>query len=125
MYGSDPTSQEEIISMSLVQYVAGSASILFLFVVLYSVYKKKIQEAYALIWIFTGLIMIVFSLSPYLLHCFSRLVGIKTPAFALLSFLLMGILFLLFQVTVVISRQNEKINQLMQEVAILNEMKKK
>lgn len=56
---------------------------------------KNLREAYALVWLLTGVLMIVFSAF--------------TSAFALLSFLIMVVLFLLFRITVVISEHNCKI----------------
>jgi len=65
--------------------------------------------------------MIVFSASAPLLSFVARLLQIKTPIFALLAFLIMGILLLLFQLTLVISVHNHKINRLVSEVTLLRE----
>lgn len=107
--------------MSLIQYIALSGSLGFLCLVLYSVYRGKLREAYALIWILAAISMIVLSLSTFLLNLLAKILGIQTPAFALLLCLLGGMLLLLFQITLVISRHNEKINRLMQEITLLRE----
>ena len=107
--------------MDLIQYLAGTVSFFFLLLVLYAVYRGRLREAYALIWLLVSIGILVLSLSKPLLHFLSDLVGIKTPAFALLSCLLMGMLFLLFQMTIVISRHNEKITRLIEELALLKE----
>lgn len=107
--------------MSLIQYIALIGSLGFLWIVLYSVYRGKLREAYALIWILVAVAMTVLSLSTFLLTLLARLLGIQTPAFALLLCLLAGMLLLLFQITLVISRHNEKINRLMQEITLLRE----
>lgn len=105
--------------MSLIQILSVSGCLLFLGVILFSVYRGKIQEAYALIWIVTGLFILAVSFSSRFLHFLSRCVGIQTPAFAILLLLLFGILLLLFQLTVVISKSQERIRRLGEEVALL------
>ncbi len=107
--------------MSLIQYIALIGSLFFLCVVLYSVYKGRLREAYALIWIFAAVSMTILSVSTSLLTLLARLLGIQTPAFALLLCLLTGMLLLLFQITLVVSKHNEKINRIMQELTLLRE----
>ncbi len=107
--------------MNIIQYIAGTVSLFFLFIVLYSVYRGKLREAYALIWLTAAVGILLLSLSEKLLFFLAELVGIKTPAFALLSCLLMGMLFLLFQMTLVVSKHNEKITRLTEELALLKE----
>lgn len=107
--------------MDLIQYLAGITSFFFLLLVLYTVYHGRLREAYALIWILVSTGILVLSLSKKLLHFLADIVGIKTPAFALLSCLLMGMLFMLFQITLVLSKHNEKITRLTEELALLKE----
>lgn len=112
--------------MTTIQILASSASLFFLFIVLSAVYHQKLREAYALVWLTVACFILSLSVSERLLHLLAELVGIKTPAFALLSCLLFGMLFLIFQMTLVISRHNEKITRLAEELALLKEeMKKK
>lgn len=107
--------------MTLVQYIATAVNLFFLGMVLVAVYKGKLREAYALIWLIAAVVILLLSLSPRLLGLLSEILGIKTPAFALLSCLLMGMLFLLFQVTVVQSKLHERITRLTEELALLRE----
>lgn len=107
--------------MDLIQYLAGAVSFFFLLLVLYAVYRGRLREAYALIWLLVSIGILVLSLSKTLLFLLAKLVGIQTPAFALLSSLLMGMLFLLFQITLVQSKHNEKITRLTEEIALLRE----
>lgn len=105
--------------MTLIQYLAGTVSLFFLILVLAAVYKGQLREAYALIWLSVSIIILSLSLSQRLLHLLAEFLGIKTPAFALLSSLLMGMLFLLFQVTLVLSKHNARITRLTEELALL------
>ena len=107
--------------MNAFQIVSLLVNLFFLFLVLYSVHQQKLREAYALVWLLTSVFMIVFSAFTPALSFFAHLFQIKTPAFALLSCLIMGILFFLFQITVVISEHNRKISRLTQEITLLRE----
>ena len=105
----------------LVQIISLCGNACFLAVVLYTVYRGGLREAYAILWIFICLVMITLSSSMRLLSLFAHMLGIKTPAFALLACMLVGVLLLLFQIMVVISSYSRKINRLTQEVALLRE----
>ncbi len=107
--------------MTLIQWISLTGSIFFMVMVLWAVYRGKLCEAYALIWLVTGVVITVISVSGRLLEYFSKLVGIQTPAFALLLTLIMGMLLLLFQLTMVISAHTEKIKRLTQELTLLRE----
>lgn len=105
----------------LVQIISLCGNLLFLLLILYTVYRGRLREAYAILWIVVAAVMILESVSPALLELCARLLGIKTPAFALLSCLTMGIMLLCFQMTVVISMHSGKISRLTQEVTLLRE----
>ena len=105
--------------MSLIQIISLAGSLFFLFLVLYAVYRSWLKEAYALICIFVSVGMILLSCPIRILEFIAGLMGIQTPAFALLLCLLGGILLMLFQCTVVISLQQQKIGRLTQEVTLL------
>ena len=105
----------------MIQYFSLGGSLFFMGMVLHAVYRGRLREAYALVWVFSALAMTALSVSTSLLGFIARLLGIRTPAFALLLCLLAGVLLLLFQITLVISLHNEKIRRLTQEVTLLRE----
>lgn len=107
--------------LTSVQWFALSGSILFLLVVLDAVRRQRLREAYALVWVATSLGMIVLSLWTNILKFVSNIVGIYYPPATLFLILTMGIVFLLFQYSIVISLHNEKITKLAQEIALLKE----
>lgn len=107
--------------MMLIQYVSLGGSLIFLLIVFLTIYRGALREGYALLWIFVTLGMIFLSIVPKLLDLAAALVGIRTPAFVLLLFMLGGILLLLMQQSIVISKHNEKIKRLTEELALLQE----
>ena len=103
------------------QILALSGTFIFLIVVLQYVYKSKIKEAYALLWIAAALITAVFAVFPEQLSSLAAVLGIATPAFALILCMLGVILLLLFQLTVIISGHHERITRLLEEIVLLKE----
>ena len=103
------------------QVLALSGTFIFLIVVLRYVYKSKIKEAYALLWIAATLVTAVFAIFPEQLSSLAAFLGIVTPAFALILCMLGCILLLLFQITIIISGHHERITRLLEEIALLKE----
>lgn len=107
--------------MTQIQWVSLAGSLIFLLIVLDTVRKQKLREAYSLLWIVITIGMIVVSIRMDLLRFFSDLLGIVYPPATLFLLLCVGICLLLFQYSIVISLHNEKITRLTQEIALLRE----
>ena len=103
------------------QILSLSGIFIFLIIVLRYVYKSKIKEAYALLWIAAALVTAVFAIFPEQLTSLAALLGIATPAFALILCMLGCILLLLFQLTIIISGHHERITRLLEEIVLLKE----
>ncbi len=107
------------IEPSRIQVLAIIGSILFLLFVIELIRKRKIQDAYGLLWIFFGVVFIVFSVWRPGLEVIARLLGIfYTPA-AFLLILIMAIFLILIQYSLVISRLSENGKTLNQQIGIL------
>lgn len=96
-------------------------SIIFLIVVIKLVNKKLLQERYSLIWIITSITIFILSSTPSIINKISSWLGIMNPP----SFLfLFGMIFLIvynLYMTVLISKQAEKITKLSQEIALMKQ----
>ncbi len=107
------------IEPSRIQILAIVGSILFLLFVIELIRKRKIQDAYGLLWIFFGVAFIVISVWRQGLEVIARLLGIfYTPA-AFLLILIMAIFLILIQYSLVISRLSENCKILNQQIGIL------
>ena len=107
------------IEPSRIQALAIVGSILFLLFVIELIRKRKIQDAYGLLWIFFGVAFIVISVWRQGLEVIARLLGIfYTPA-AFLLILIMAIFLILIQYSLVISRLSENGKTLNQQIGIL------
>ena len=109
----------------VIQIVSTLGSIIFLIIILWSVRQKKLKEAYAMLWLMTGAGMLAVSIVPNILHWISRLLGIVYPPATLFLLLLCGVIVILFQYSLLLSRNQERISRLTQEIALLkNELEK-
>ena len=106
-------------NIHVTQYIAIAVSIgLFLFI-LYLVRKKKIREEYSLLWLFSSVVFIFFSIWREGLEVFARLVGIAYPPAALFLILLLAVFLILIEFSVNISKLTERNKTLAQELALL------
>ena len=90
---------------------------------------KKMAERTRSIFTLDMIIMLILSVWTNCLRVVSDLIGIVYPSATLFLFLLCGIILILFQYSLLLSRNQERISRLAQELAILKaeieEMRKK
>ena len=109
----------------MIQVVSLVGNIVFLLLILWSVRQKKLKEAYAMLWILIGVMMLGVSFYPNVLRWVSQYIGIVYPPATLFLLLLCGVVVILFQYSLLLSRNQEKISRLTQEIALLkNELEK-
>ena len=82
---------------------------------------RKLKEEYALLWLFTGVVLILLPVVIDLLDALSFALGITYPPAFIGLVAAICILFILFQFSTSISRFSERTKVLTQEVAILQE----
>ena len=92
---------------------------LYLAIVVYLLKKKKLYLKYALLWLFTGVIMIALTLFPQILTWFFDLCGFEVYSNGLFSVLIFFILLMLLVLTSIVSALNDKNRRLVQTIALL------
>lgn len=97
------------------------AIVLYFFILFYFIRRKQLNLKYMLLWIFSGVIMIIFTLFPGLLNGVSGLLGIATPVNALFAIALFCTLIILMSLTSILSHQNTCLLRLVQENAMLEQ----
>ena len=103
-----------------VTIIASLASVIMLGVVFELIRRKRLRERYALIWILTGIVLLVLALWRRGLNTLASLVGIKTyPPSVLIAAILLFVLALLLQFSIVLSRLSEQNTTLAQKLALL------
>jgi hypothetical protein len=104
-----------------VSIFAAIAAILLLAVIFELIRSRRLQERYALLWLVTGLVLLVLALWRNGLNVLARTVGIAYPPSAL--FLVVGffVLVVLLHYSTVISELSERNLMLAQRVALLEQ----
>lgn len=105
--------------MDLVQAGAVAASLLLLAAVGDLVRRRKLTEEHSLIWVAVAAALLLLSLSRDVLHVAARAVGIHYPPALLLLALTAFVCLVSLYFSVVISRQRQQIERLIEELALL------
>lgn len=82
--------------------------------------RRKLGEAYSLLWLLTGITLVLLSLWRELLDVLARLVGIFYPPAALFVVGFGFVLLILLQFSVMVSRLSDENRSLSQRLAILD-----
>jgi len=90
----------------------------FLLSIIQLVRKNRMQEKYSILWILMSAILLILSSSPFFINTIAAWLDIKNPPSLLFLFGLVYLLVYNLHVTVVISKQSEKITRLTQEIAL-------
>ena len=113
-----------------VQIIIGALSIILLLITFELIRKKRLREEYAILWLFTGIAVLVFSLWPgfFLSQFFVKITGIfYLSAVVLIAFSFLLLIVLHF--SVVISKLTSQQKDLAQHYALLelelNELKRR
>jgi len=107
--------------MDIVKVLAimGSATVLFL--VLELIRRGRLKERYSLLWLFSGAVMLILSLSRGLLEYIARQVGIFYPPSLLFLVAFIFLLLITLHFSAVISGLSERNKLLAQEIALLRQ----
>lgn len=109
--------------MQTIQIISIIGSLLFLIIIIELIRKKLLKEAYSIIWLIFGCIFLFFSCWRKALDYISLALGILYPPAMLFLLLIIAITLVLIQFSVVISKQNDQIKTLTQELALLKQLK--
>jgi hypothetical protein len=104
-----------------VQIVALAISVLLLVVVLELVRRRKLTEEYSFLWIVGALMLVLLSAKRDLLDTTAHWLGVYYPPMVLLMVLIFMVFVALLGFSLVVSKQRQQIERLIEETAILSE----
>ena len=104
-----------------IQIISIVGSLVLNLFVLELIRRKKLKEAYALIWLAMSLLFLLLAAWLQGLVLLSKLIGIQYPPATLFLLLLLTVIIILIQFSVIISKQSDKIKLMAQEVALLKQ----
>jgi hypothetical protein len=102
-----------------VSIVAAVAALLLLFVIFELIRSRRLQERYAMLWLLTGIVILILGLWRGLLSTIADAVGIAYPPSALFVLAAFFILLLLLHYSTVISTLADQNRILAQRLALL------
>lgn len=105
--------------MDRIQLVAVAVSVALLVGVLELVRRKKLTEEYSFIWILCALALLGLSLARGVLDGIAQSIGIFYPPAALLLVVILFVFVASVLFSVVISRQRQQIDRLIEDTALL------
>ena len=93
-------------------------SLLTTFYILKKIRQSKLQIEYAIFWILFAGVLIVFSLFPWLVSMFTRLIGMQLPVNFIFLFFIFVLLVKMFLMTIELSALENKVKDLTHELAL-------
>ncbi|MCX7841842.1 MAG: DUF2304 domain-containing protein [Clostridia bacterium] len=101
--------------------IAIAFSLIFLAVIVELVRKNRLQERYSLLWLFFGLTLLILSSTPLFIEKIAVLLDVKYAPSVLFLFGMVFLIIYSLNITVIFSKQAQKITRLNQEIALLKE----
>lgn len=80
--------------------------------------RKRLSLKYSLLWIFFGLIMIILVIFPQPFEYIMHSIGVVEMTNGLFAIVIFVLIFILISLTSIVSSQNSKIRQLVQQCAM-------
>jgi hypothetical protein len=103
-----------------VELIGAAISAVLMIVVIELVRRRKLTEEYSLLWILAAIGLFALSFSRALLHRAAAWLGIYYPPAILLLALVASVFAALLYFSVVVSRQRQQIERLIEEVGLLS-----
>lgn len=107
--------------MSKIQLISAVILLIGAVYIIRCVKKRRMELKYALPWLAVVLCVFVVDCVPGILYGLAKLMGIDTPVNALFLLALCFAICLIFALTVIVSRQSDRIKELSQTVALNEE----
>jgi hypothetical protein len=102
-------------------FVAALAVVVVIGVVIELIRRHKLQERYALLWIVTGVVMLVLAVWRGALYGLAHVTGVAYPPSALYMVAGLFVLIVLLHYSIVLSRLSDQNKTLAQRIALLEE----
>lgn len=105
--------------MKILNIVLIIITLIYIFLILKSIRKKKLQISFSVFWLITGIFLVIALLIPNLVENIAKMLGFEVPANMVFCLTIFVSFYLIFNLTVALSKENKKNTMLVQEVSIL------
>ena len=96
-------------------------AILFLFIILWMLKKKKLTVRYSIVWFFAAFVLVLFAVFPYIVLVLRDLLQVELVSNLVFLMVLALVLFMLLSISCIVSVFSEKLKRLSQEAALLEQ----
>ena len=103
-----------------IEIVSIAVSLALLIVVFELVRRRRLTEKYSFLWIVSSLALLILSVKREILHAVARWLGVYYPPAVLLLLLIVMVFVASLCFSVIVSRQRQQIERLIEETAILS-----
>jgi len=93
--------------------------LIYFYILFYLIKRKSLNLKYTLLWMLSGLIMLIVAIFPSVMINVTRILGIIDVTNGLFALILFFILIILMSITGIVSNMKERNRQLIQQCAIL------
>lgn len=93
--------------------------LVYFYILLYLIKKKSLNLKYTLLWIFSGVIILVIAIFPNIMLGLTACLGIVDATNGVFALIIFFILIILMSITAIVSKMKEKNKQLIQQCALL------
>lgn len=94
-------------------------TLIYILLILKSIRKKKINVTFSIFWLITGVLLIISTLVPNLIEYISKKLGFEAPSNMLFCITIFIAFYLIFNLTIILSKENSKNTLLVQELSLL------
>ncbi len=94
-------------------------TLVYLFLIIRSVRKRKMQSSMSIFWIVTGLLLIIAIAIPHLIEFISAFLGFEKASNMIFCVTIFIAFYLIFTLTMLLAKQTNRNTALIQEVSIL------
>lgn len=94
-------------------------SLILMFIIFRTISKKTISVRYALMWLAFSFALLVFAVFPQIVTFLSAVLDFESEANMIYVLVIACLILMLLSLTTIVSKQTERIQVLIQEVAIL------
>jgi len=101
------------------QWFAIIVGVIFLVMMIELIRKNRVTLKYALLWLFSGLVLLVLAIFPQVLNWIAGLIGVYSPVNALFAILLCCGLVLMISFSVIVSGNKKAVVRLTQKISLL------
>lgn len=110
--------------MSIELTITSVVFLLLIIITIISLVKnERISVKYSFVWLLPCVILLIFTLVPGFLNIVTKLLGFQTASNMVITLLIAFLMIITIALTVIVSKQNDTIRLLIQEVSLLKEKK--